>query len=238
VSRFSAPRFSAWRAPELHGLPPLPATTREERSAWFKEIARNEELALAQVRSLGLEVSGVGELTECLLHPGRFEAKLTRGRNGEIVYRCSCEGQDRFFTLPELAASHATGERIELTRIQHPDHRMRLLARAGLLVLPEVPVVPLEPAEPAFLKPVYDGFHDLLRCRWAYAPRSPVPFSRTFAQTWCGLPRDHVDAAIARLRQRNYMRVVGEQPSGRFRPMNLYLPGDGPGPPPSGEAAA
>jgi hypothetical protein len=211
----------------VHGLPPLPAT-KEERSDWFKEIARNEELALAQVRSLGLEVSGVGELTECLLHPGRFEAKLTRARNGEIVYRCSCEGEDRFFTLPELAASHATGKRIKLTPIQHPDHRMRLLARADLLVLPEVPLVPLEPAEPAFLEPVYEGFHDLLRCRWAYEPGNSVPFARRFAEIWCGVPRAQVEAATLRLRWRDYMRVVGEEPSGKFRPMYLYLPGDGP----------
>jgi hypothetical protein len=205
----------------------VPAS-RTAKSTWLKTVARNEEIALYLVGHLGVPVDGLEAPFRCVFEPEQL-AKLTRGRNGEIVYHAPHLASIRreFQTIPELAAALRSGTPKRLTPVQHSICGVRLLSEAGLLALPTVDVPPLDANSPIEVKRARDGFELLIRCRSFLDPGEPVAYTRSFVQDWCGLPISVTRDVIKELVRQGVIVKVGETASGREHPTYLYRPGQG-----------
>lgn len=201
---------------------------RKEKSVWMKTIARNEEITLHVARLFGITADGLEVPFTCVLHPNCM-AKLTRGKNGEIVYYDPLAKRP-FKTLPEVAAELRTGAPKKLSKTQHALWRVRLLHEAKLIVLPEVAAPDVTPNSPDPIKAGQRGFELLARCSWFLDPARPaLMFARAFVQSWCGLADDEQTRwVIADLIRQGVMHKVAEEPSGRSRPTYLYRPGPAP----------
>jgi hypothetical protein len=211
----------------------LSALSVEERGEWFRAVARDEQLAFAQMRAMGLpDDVELGERFWCWFHPienGEKGAALFRAtKSKEVVYRdLHLPGAAGFLTLPDVRYSLVFGQPKKLSRSARIYWRLRLMIEADLInpARIELPGLPLD-APPAVEK-TYDGLALALKCRWKLDAGEPIPFSRTFALPWCGL-RDETEArfAIEWLSERKIIAKVGELPSKHpaRRPTALFLP--------------
>lgn len=203
---------------------------RDGKSEWLRAIARDAEITLYLTRHLlGAEVGFVGLPFPCVLHGDGCLARLTTGRNGEIVYQDGVlAGTPREFqTIPELAVALLTGVPKRLSAIQHALWRLRLLHQAGLVRLPIVPVPPLADDSSAHVHRAREGFELLVRFRWFLDPNEPVAYTRAFVEIWCDIEPQRSREAIYELIRQGVINKVGETASGRTRPTHLYLPGSG-----------
>jgi hypothetical protein len=221
------------KLPVLSEAASLSTLSVEERGEWFRAVARDEQLALAQMRAMGLpDDVELGERFWCWFHPienGEKGAALFRAtKSKEVVYRdLHLPGAAGFLTLPDVRYSLVFGQPKKLSRSARIYWRLRLMIEADVLdpARIELPGLPLD-APPAVEK-TYDGLALALKCRWKLDAGEPIPFSRSFALPWCGL-RDETQArfAIEWLIERKVVARVGELPSKNpaRRPTALFLP--------------
>jgi hypothetical protein len=203
--------------------------TRGLRAQWCKEVARNEEIALLVVRSLGGRPVAVEQWFPCALHDGIHLARLTRDRKDEIVYHDpGLAGTRREFqTIPELALALQTGIPRRLNKFEHLLWRLRVLHGAELFRLPPFTLPALPDDMPKFVHAARAGFELFFRIRLMLGPeaRGGVPFTRGFVQQWCGLTQAEARQAIDVLRAELVIVKCGALPSGREHETNLYIPG-------------
>ncbi len=204
-------------------------TERDGKSVWLTDIARDVEITLLLVGLLGCDATGLEVPFRCVLHNDCL-ARLTKGGNGEIVYHDPrLEAFKRGFqTIPELAAALLTGTPRRLSRFEHATWRVRLLYQAGLLQLPLVAVPPVTSTSPVDVQKARDGFELLIRCRWFLKPGEPVPFTRGFVHSWCGIPSNVTRIVIEELIHQQVIFKFGDIPSRHKNPTNLFLPGPQP----------
>jgi hypothetical protein len=204
----------------------VPAT-HEARSEWLRQLAQDEIVVLYLVSFLGGRVDQLDVPFECLLHRGCW-VTLTRGGNGQIVYRdpSLASSEREYQTIPELGYARRTGVPRRLKGWQLALWSVRLLYRSGLIRLPEVAVPDVSEESGEHVRQARDGFELLIRCRWFLEPDVPVTYTRHFVETWCGIPRSLTRSAIFGLIQQQVIRKVGEAPSNYKRPASLYLPGE------------
>jgi hypothetical protein len=230
----AGPTEEAGRASELGELSErarrllaaVPAA-REEKSAWLKELAADEEITVYLVRLLGAGIDALSVPFRCLLHAGCYVV-LTRGRNTQIVYRdrslARCKRE--FQTIPELAVALRTGLPKRLRPLQLALWSLRLYHDARLIELPAAAVPQVTADSPEIVRRARDGFGLLLRCRWFLDPREPVSFTRSFVEPWCGIPASESRVAIYSLIQQEVITKVGEAASNFKNATSLYFPGE------------
>jgi len=200
----------------------------DERGGWMLALACSGELALHLLCLLGVPVSTLAHDFACVLHLGLCRARLLRLANGETIYAdasLSWTGR-HWLTLPELAASLASGSPARLAPLASELWFMRLLHTAGLLALPPVGV-PLAPeGSPGYVARVREGFELLVRCKWFLYPGQPVSYTRAFVHQWCGVSKPDGRKALDELNRLRIIRKVGETKSGyKQNQTALYLPG-------------
>lgn len=200
-------------------------TSREGKGAWLRSLARDAEVSIYLARSMGVAVSAIDEPFASPFHP-ECAATLTRGRNGEIVYRDRgfATIKREFQTLPELAAALRSGKPKRLRPLLHAAWRVRMLFEARLVELPIVSVPALEPGSSQSAIAARAGFELLIRCRWFLESGSPVPFTRAFAEVWCPLERGESRRAIYELLRQRAIVKVDQISSNYPNPTHLYLP--------------
>jgi hypothetical protein len=206
-------------------VPPVP-TTVEGRSAWFKQIASDEALAIAQLTALGASVERLEEPFTSLLTGEVGAAELVRGQSSaEVVYHDQSLAGTRceFMPLPQVLACLVNSRPLRLPKGQLIEWRPRLLHKAGLIVLPDVRLRPLLEEATEYTGLAYEGMKLLFGCRWLLEPGEPVPYSAAFIQTWCGVSNAQAVAAREYLR-RHVLRLVGTVPCGRPKEMQMFLP--------------
>lgn len=206
-------------------VPAVPATV-EGRSAWFAAIAADEELAILQLPALGAQVSGLQEAFASLITGETGAAELIRGeRSGEIVYhdRSLAGTVYEFMPLPFVLACQVNARPVKPPVRHLIEWRPRLLAKAGLIGLEQVPLWPLLEGVTEYTRLAYEGVRLLFGCRWYLEPGTPIPYSISFIQTWCGITRAQAVAARSYLR-RFVLREVGTVACGRPNEMQLFLP--------------
>ncbi|MFN8224249.1 MAG: hypothetical protein U0R50_13505 [Gaiellales bacterium] len=176
---------------------------------------------------MGLPTQAIDTVFDCPFHGIPCPARLTLGRNGEVVYHDPgfAPLKREFQTIPELAVALRTRAPKRLRPILLALWRIRLLHEAGLLTPPEVDTPHVPPNSPPAVHAARNGFELLVRCRWFLDPGEPVPFTRSFAETWCGLARQDSRRAIFELIKQQVIVKVGEIANGFANPTYLYLPG-------------
>lgn len=206
-------------------LPPVPHAY-VGRTDWLRAVARDRDVALCCMATIGVVVGDLNDPFQCVLHPECL-ARLVRGRNGEIVYKDGSLGDKRrrFLTLPGLRASLGYGKPRRLGGLELSLWRLRLLHDATLLLLPCITMPPTPEGCPGFVSRVRDGFELLVRCREWLEPGAPVAFARAFASAWCDLPPEQVRDALDYLVVHGAIVKVGEAASSHLRPSYLYRPG-------------
>lgn len=226
TSEVVCPTFSPATSSASTGVVPAVPATVEARSAWFAGIAADESLAIAQLASLGGRVERLGEPFVSVLTGEVGAAELTRGqRSNEVVYHdyslagTLCE----FMPLPFVLACQVNGRLVRPPKGQLVEWRPRLLAQAGLILLPEVRLRPLIEGVTESTRLAYEGVRLLFGCRWYLEPGTPVPYSAGFIETWCGIPRAKAVAAREYLR-RYVLGQVATVACGRPKELQLFMP--------------
>jgi hypothetical protein len=198
-----------------------------DRKAWYADIARNEEIALAQMRVLGIDVN-IEQKFYCVLHEEKAaSANLHVAGNGEIVYAdWHGEGIERYLLLPELRASLAYGQVKKLKPPELTRWRLVLLYEAGLLEPVDVPLPPMPPGASEDVRSAYRGLRLLFGLRRTAGDESPTPFTPRFAIAWSGISSyKRARNAIAALEDAGVIVVEGTASSfGRDYP--LFVPGE------------
>jgi hypothetical protein len=167
----------------------------------------------------------------CCVLPGHAEehpsASVSRGDNGLYAYRDWHErgGCPPALTLAEVYRARLT-QRVERIRdpVTHGLWLTRLFLAADLLAALPVPLPPLVDARSAALQRVYAGVQLLFACKWLREPGSTTALSQGFLGPWSGVSTASAARCIRWLYANQIIAKVGEHPSGKGKPYNLYLP--------------
>jgi hypothetical protein len=203
---------------------------RELLAALYKD----PEVAWRCLGALGISASRTAEKFLCPIHREEHPSAsvyVDRKRGGLTIW---CWHQGRGYTIPEVRAAQVSGEIRWLRKPSTFIWGVRVLVEAH--VVPPAPVLyrslpaSLPAKAPAAVRQVHTGFILLLQCRWLYEPKQPAPFSRGFAERWCGVPEFHAEKAIHWLCDNEYIVKA----SGYVKPLErhgetprittLYLP--------------
>jgi hypothetical protein len=190
----------------------------EDATAALADLERDEATALRLAAALGAP-DGVrlGENFRCLVHRDQRPSGglWRREPDAHVLYR---DWHDHtWLTLAGVRAVQA-GRVGPLNPPELAVWKARLAAEAGLLELPEL--YPDADPPPEELRPVWDGFCELVAVRWAVTPGAPAPFSVRFAASWCGITARQAHESIGELARRGFLRVQGRDPVGT----RLWLP--------------
>lgn len=193
------------------------------------QLATIDTAVAAALPVLGINAP-LGSSFRCVI-PGhadrRPSASLFRQRDGVWRYRDWHGEVHEWWTLAEVRHAQVSGQ---LTRLDPPTLARwyrRLFAEAGVVDLAPVELPPLPPGTPAYVEQVRRGYQLLAAVRDGQGATEPMPFTRRFAASWCGVTEHEAREAIAELRRLGIIEKVGEHPAGARR-MNLYRPGPGP----------
>lgn len=202
-------------------------TNNEQKQAWLSEIARDEEIARYLAIFMGCAVKELEVPFGCVLGHPDCMARLTKGRNGVIVYTDSTladtHAKPEFLTLPEVRAAQLDGVPRRLGKQQHR-YGVRLLHEAGLLPFPSIGIPDLPPESLAQTVRGRRGVELLFGCHWFFFPGDPVMCSTSFLQSWCGFSESEAKMVLRALVYERIIIVVGEKPSGYGHPAYTYLP--------------
>jgi hypothetical protein len=169
---------------------------RESLAALYKD----PEIAWRCLGVLGISAARTAEKFLCPIHREEHPSAsvyVDRKRGGLTIW---CWHQRRAYTIPEVRAAQVSGEMRWLRKPSTFIWGLRVLLEAR--VVPPAPVryrplpASLPAKAPAAVRQVHTGFILLLQCRWLYEPRQPVPFSRGFAERWCGVPEFQAEKAM------------------------------------------
>jgi hypothetical protein len=199
-------------------------------------LYKDPEIAWRCLSALEISASRTGEKFLCPLHPEEHPSAsvyFDRKRGGLTVW---CWHQGKGYTIPEVRAAQVSGE---IRWLRKPSTFIW-----GVRVLLEAHVVPpalvhyralpasLPVKAPAAVRQVYTGFILLLQCRWLYESGQPVPYSRGFAERWCGVPEFQAEKATHWLCDHEYIVKASDyaKPLERHgetpRKTTLYLPAE------------
>jgi len=177
-----------------------------------------EPVALALLLRFGVKVSRLGQPFRCPLHPEKHaSAALWRLRDGKIaLHDFHGRATREWIPLPDLYASLAIGQEVELGPGERACWRLRALVDIGILDLPAVDHAELPTGAPMSARALYGGFVYLLGVRRLYDPVAPAaaPYSWRFAEHWTGLSRAAVRWASGYLIHRNYLTITGQDERG------------------------
>jgi Bifunctional DNA primase/polymerase, N-terminal len=210
-------RLPDWKA----GLPPDGIRNLD---SWD----RREFFVNAACEVLGIPIQPIGTPFLCVL-PGHAErrpsASLYPDRHGRVVYHDfhAPGGAPEFLPLAMVYAAQKTGTVAKLNPSTLAAWKRRFLTELGLVAPAPVQIPALPPGEPPRVHKIYDGFRQLLQCRWLTDPGQPAPFTREFAAGWCGLSERHAGIAIQRLIELRLIRRVPTPPNGGLA--HFYMPG-------------
>jgi hypothetical protein len=134
----------------------------------------------------------------------------------------------RYYTLPEVLASQAYGNKVRLeTKPEHLVWRLKLNYLAGLLEPVDVLHVTIPETVMSFVHLVYAGFRLLLGLKWTYTQDEPTTFARKFAGAWCGVTdRQYLIAMKYLLVNRYLVKDVGFE--GGHKHYSTFTVGEGP----------
>lgn len=202
----------------------VPLLISEEEWLWARDEAK---VAIVGRRLLGIEAP-VGTAFRCVLpghHERRPSASLYRDpRTGEYRYRDwhnARHGTPAWLTLPQVYAAQVCGRIVHLPAPTTARWYMRMAIEAELVEAPTVELAPLPPNASSVLEKVADGFRLVLQSR-QLREDGPAPFTRTFAETWCGVGERQAGEAIVELLRLSVMEK--DRMEGR---MSLFKPGLG-----------
>jgi hypothetical protein len=218
---------------EAFELPPLVSRVRAEGSSpstgiWATWPTRDTQgMAPLFAAALGVvDFAGVGKPFLCLLHPESTPSATLwpRADNGRLLYH-DFHGKPEWLALPTVRAFLA-GRQGRLSNSEFVVWSLRLECEAGIRERAFVPACELPADAAAGLRTVWNGFLELLRCRWTHTPGAPAPFAHRFAACWSGCSRTTVQRYFAELRRLGLVRHAGRDVRGTA----LWLPGEEVGP--------
>jgi hypothetical protein len=175
----------------------------------FGNTYKDPEIALKVMRSLGINVSKLGEAFRCPIHEDvNPSAALWKGKNGTIMLHEFHQG-DNFWTLPEMYASYICHKKefMKLSKSQMVEWWIRVLENIGHIQLPTIKFKPLPANVSKGTKATYEGFIYLIRIRKFYNQNEAeeAPFSWGFACDWCNFTKPTIQKGLKWLLANGYL---------------------------------
>jgi hypothetical protein len=208
-------------------------STIEVLDGW-PELLRREDVNLRCVTYLGLLSVPVGQKFVCVLpgHPRDHRAASLfwdwkgQAPTGMLKYRdWHYATGDHTYNQADVFAARNYGVARQLQGPEITAWQLRLLIAAGVL-LPYPVTMPSLPREaPRLAKRLYEGYRELLQCKWLHTPGEPSPFTWRFAAAWCGMRSSgYMSEAMRWLLGHGYLQHVGFHQPKHGRKMALFLP--------------
>lgn len=186
---------------------------------------------------LGLLSVAVGKKFVCVMpgHPQEHKGAVLywndTGDHASHTLKYADDHYDvgpRFYTLSEVFAARNYGVSRRLHASELVVWQLRLLVAAGVILPYPVKARPLPDDVPRHVKRLYHGIVELFACRWLHTLGDPTPFTRDFAQAWCGIRSvDQIWQAMRWLQRSGYLRLVGYHRPKAGRKTALYQLGEG-----------
>jgi hypothetical protein len=164
--------------------------------------------------------------TRCPFHDDRTpSAGFFAGADGQWTLRCRSTSCGRSCSLVQLWLWKAHGITQTLHAAEFGKWSRRLMIETGSCVIDdELP--PLPPGTfPASVVRYWDGYRLLVRCDRATGSTTWPPFTHSFAERWCGMPRVTARRARDTLMQAGWLRTTGEMVTTRTYDAHRFQPG-------------
>ena len=188
----------------------LPTIKELGRDGWV-ELFTREEPVRAMLAVLGIPDDGMTKNFCCVL-PGHTEqhpsaSLFWNDEHHRIMYSdWHLRDGSRFYTLPDLRASIASGRPRHLYGPEEAVWGLRLCAEAKLLRPRKIAAARLPPDANPDIRRAYAGFQLLLSLK--YSIDDPAAFALRFAAAWTGLNIERVGTAIRELKEAGFLIEV------------------------------
>jgi hypothetical protein len=201
----------------------------------WPDILRVPEVNIRCAGFLGLLTVEIEKKFRCVL-PGHDERHPSANlhwdvkgpaHTGTLKYHdWHAKSGPSWYSLADVFASRGYGEAVRLKGPETTVWHLRLLVAAGVLAPYPVKARLLPREVTRGVLRVYEGFLELLRCKWLHTPGEPTPFTWRFASSWCGMhSAARIMDAVKWLLKHGYLRPVGIYRPPHGRQMTLFLPG-------------